>query len=453
MTTDHTFVEALDRDSKDIDEQFLWSLIQSKHKEWEKLDYKTKLPFRWGRAEKGIEIKKWTHQTRQARIDFLKDISSFANASGGALLYGISDQQKGAPTGIPQKIVGLHIRTEDEEKIRNHIDRTIRYGIKPIISGISCHFIRVLESKEVVLLNMPKSWQWPHRVELDHDRFWARTKATGLWEMDVAALRAAFTLSEDAKQRINRFRENRIKKIRNGDTPETLFGNLRAILHLVPLSACDPDHRYDLTTLENDPRLHPFAYSGGLQTRPNNDGLLAYVRTDRTTSRAYAQVFTSGIIESVDSMPFVSYLRAAYSPHYPDEPQSHSALYLSINEFECGLIKAVRNYIDVLKEFDIAPPVYLFLTLIGFKGVVLSHVDPFTADTGRYGDRDPLPILGICIKNYEHRLSKTFQGCFDSVWQSFGHSRSLNFDEKGDYANASCRQIDHQANVVPSKES
>lgn len=83
MTTDHTFVEALDRDSKDIDEQFLWSLIQSKHKEWEKLDYKTKLPFRWGRTEKGIEIKKWTHQTRQARIDFLKDISSFANASGG----------------------------------------------------------------------------------------------------------------------------------------------------------------------------------------------------------------------------------------------------------------------------------------------------------------------------------------------------------------------------------
>jgi hypothetical protein len=100
---------------------------------------------------------------------------------------------------------------------------------------------------------------------------------------------------------------------------------------------------------------------------------LAYVRTDRTTSRAYAQVFTSGIIESVDSMPFVSYLRAAYSPHYPDEQQSHSALYLSINEFECGLIKAVRNYIDVFKEFDIAPPVYLFLTLIGFKGVVLSR--------------------------------------------------------------------------------
>lgn len=441
MTAGHTFVEALDRDSDDIDEQFLLSLIQSKHNEWEKLDYKTKLPFRWRRTEKGIEIKKWTHQTRQARIDFLKDISSFANASGGALLYGISDQQKGAPTGTPQKIVGLHIRTEDEEKIRNHIDRTIRYGIKPIISGISCHFIRVLGSKEVVLLNMPKSWQWPHRVELDHDRFWARTKATGLWEMDVAALRAAFTLSEDTKQRINRFRENRIKKIRNGDTPETLFGNLMAILHLVPLSACDPDQQCELAKLEeNDSRLHPFAYPGFSRTRPNNDGLLACISSNRAASRAYTQVFTSGVIESVDSEPFVRYFKAAYSPDHPDELLSNSPLYLSINEFECGLIKAVRNYIDVLKEFDIAPPVYLFLTLVGFKGVILSRVGPFYADTDRYGDRDLLPMRRICIENYEHRLSKTLQGCFDSVWQSFGYSRSLNFDEKGDYANTSCHK-------------
>jgi Putative DNA-binding domain len=443
MTVDHGFVEALDSDSDDIDEQFLLSLIQSKHKEWEKLDYKTKLPFGWERTEKGIEIKKWMHETRLERIDFLKDISSFANASGGVLMYGISDHVKGVPTGIPQKIRGLDIRNEDEEKIRNHIDRTIRDGIKPTLGGVSSYFIPVLELKKVVLLDVPKSWQWPHRVELDHNRFWARTKAAGLWEMDVADLRAAFTLSENGLQRIDKFKADRIRKITESDIPETLAGDLRAILHVVPLSSCNPDQQRNVATLENDPRLHPFAYSGGFRTRPNNDGLLAYIRSDRTMSRAYTQIFTTGVIESVDSQPFVRYFGAAYKPDVPDDPTPDSPLFLSINEFECGLIRTVQNFINVLKELSIAPPVYLFLTLIGFKGVVLSYVDPLWADTDRYCDRNFVPIRKACIQNYEQQLSKTLQDCLDSIWKSFGHDRSLNFDEKGDYLNRLCSGINN----------
>lgn len=54
--------------------------------------------------------------------EFLADVSSFANASGGDLIIGISEEE-----GNPKELLGIEI---DDERLRK-IDGVIREGINP----------------------------------------------------------------------------------------------------------------------------------------------------------------------------------------------------------------------------------------------------------------------------------------------------------------------------------
>jgi predicted HTH transcriptional regulator len=78
-------------------ERDLLDLISSQTAEGRTLEYKRDLP---GRAD-------------AEKKEFLADISSFANTSGGDLIYGIEESQ-----GIPTSIVGLNGADMDAEKLR-----------------------------------------------------------------------------------------------------------------------------------------------------------------------------------------------------------------------------------------------------------------------------------------------------------------------------------------------
>src|SRR6266542_4766771 len=69
------------------------------------------------------------------RREFLADVSSFANASGGDILYGVKEQRdaNGHTTGLPDSLDGLP-GINNDEGIRR-LDEMIRNGIDPRISG------------------------------------------------------------------------------------------------------------------------------------------------------------------------------------------------------------------------------------------------------------------------------------------------------------------------------
>src|SRR6185436_19408502 len=64
-----------------------------------------------------------------AKKEFLADVSSFANATGGDIVYGM-EEIGGAPT----QLVGLQLNNVDTEKLR--LEDVIRSGIAPRIAGI-----------------------------------------------------------------------------------------------------------------------------------------------------------------------------------------------------------------------------------------------------------------------------------------------------------------------------
>src|SRR5690349_19490770 len=71
---------------------------------------------------KTIEYKQTLPGNRDSdRVEFLADVSSFANAGGGDLIYGIVEH-----TGIPSDVCGLSISDTDRECLR--LESMIRDG-------------------------------------------------------------------------------------------------------------------------------------------------------------------------------------------------------------------------------------------------------------------------------------------------------------------------------------
>lgn len=87
---------------KAITAKTLERLKEEKIKEGLQLEYKESLP------------------TEKTREKFLTSITSFANSSGGDIIYGIRAKRDddGIPTGEPESILGLPGINVDQEKLR-----------------------------------------------------------------------------------------------------------------------------------------------------------------------------------------------------------------------------------------------------------------------------------------------------------------------------------------------
>jgi len=100
------------------------------------------------------------HSDRDKR-EFLKDVSGFANASGGFLIIGVKEHK---PSGLPEKICGIEKSIGNQkvdEWINNvlisNLDERIRYNIK-------IFDLKNKESKIVLLLYIPESPKKPHMI-------------------------------------------------------------------------------------------------------------------------------------------------------------------------------------------------------------------------------------------------------------------------------------------------
>ena len=245
----------LNKQLEDITEADLQHLIDEERIEKKVLDYKSEL----------------NGNNDSDKKEFLADISSFANAIGGDLIYGIIENRK---TGKPEKLEGIEIPNVDQEILR--LDQIIRYGIEPNIpsSSINIQEIQLKNSKYVLIIRINKSWMNPHRISFKAwDRFYTRS-TNGKYRFDVQELRSAFLLSETMGVKIKQFREKRISDINNNNLPIPFYESPKIALHLIPMSSFNPRHNYDLKQLSLYD-IQPM-YSANFNKRYNIDGLLTY---------------------------------------------------------------------------------------------------------------------------------------------------------------------------------
>jgi len=360
---------------------------------------------------KTIEYKKLLPTNSYAdRKEFLADISSFSNASGGDLIFGILEEN-----GSPKSIDGLEIENVDEE-IRKY-ENIIRDGIEPRII-FATRAVNVSGKKNIFIFRVNKSWVEPHRVIYEgHDKFYSRNSA-GKYALDTNELKSAFNLSQTLTEQINKFKTERITQLISDNLPLPFYDGGKIVLHLIPLESFSPNYRIDLNPIINDPAKLKTLHTSGWSYRINLEGVLSYSGGRNDKSHSYIQLYRNGIIEAVEGLMLSAEREKKYIPSVA---------------YEIELIKSLREFLNLTKELGINMPIVIFLTLIGVNGYEMA-VDRmrFWGDYYKI-DKDILQLPETLIESYNTEPKDILRPMFDLVWNACGFKRSYNFDEAGNW--------------------
>ncbi|MFA5995569.1 MAG: ATP-binding protein [Patescibacteria group bacterium] len=334
--------------------------------------------------------------------EFLKDVSSFANTEGGDLIFGLKEEN-----GLPTAIVGLELHDIDAEKLR--IESLIRDGIEPRIQS-KIHTIFLDDHKVVIIIRIKKSWTAPHRVILGgHDKFYARNSA-GKYPMNTNQLREMFNASMTIYDKIKQFRVEKLAEIIADETPVSLSGKTKIVLHIIPFTAFDPITKFTIEELQSiSGELRPI-YSYGYTPRININGLLNYSSSEQSI-HTYLQLYRNGIIEAVDSSILD---RTGKEKYIPDKV------------FEKEILEALTQYLSVIKQLSLHSPYVIALTLINIRGYKFRRISGLEYHI----EKDTLILPeSIIDPDVIPNASSILRPMFDIIWNACGLIKSPNFDK------------------------
>jgi Putative DNA-binding domain len=387
---------ALNKQLEALEESDLQALVDNQVSERKTIEYKEALP---GNADGD-------------KKEFLADVSSFANASGGDLIYGIREQ-----SGIPVELSGLELNDVDAEILR--LENCIQTGIAPrLFRIVETHSVPLpTKQRYAIIIRIRKSWAAPHMVTFKNDSKFFSRDSRGKHQLDVSELRSAFLLSETAAERIRNFRAERISNVIAGETPVLLDENApKIVLHIVPFGAFEPGARFNIDPLMNaDKRglIEPLRLaSGGFPpSQYNFDGLLI------AEQDTYVQVFRNGSIEAVDT----SILNAAREKRF-----TRGFMY------ETNLLQAIRRYLDALEGLDVEPPLFVLVSFLGVKDYrILFNPDVFEDIYDHRIDRSNLIMPEVVIDSYDCNLTEVMKPIFDTIANAAKWPGSMMYDEAG----------------------
>jgi hypothetical protein len=361
---------------------------------------------------KTIEYKRALPGSMDAeKKEFLADVSSFANTTGGDLIFGI-DESQGLPTGI----VGLGSSDLDLEIRR--LDSILTDGLEPRIR-YATKIVDCGNSVKVLLFRVERSWYGPHRVVFKgNDKFYGRNSA-GKYSLDVGELRAAFTLSVTVTDRISAFRIDRVIALSSNDTPVPFVSGPKIILHCIPLEAFAARTQYDVKRYARDSSVLLPIYSSrtaGWSCQINLDGVISYSVGDAAIS--YTQLYRNGTIEAV--------VGSLLAHEYEGKQVIPSIAYE----------KTVFDYLpfcfQLLKDIGCNPPVVIAISLTDTRGLRMA-VDAMGRNIGSPIRNNQLLLPEITLEDFSTPPGQVLKPMFDLVWNASGYPESRNFDSDGNW--------------------
>jgi hypothetical protein len=353
------------------------------------------------------------------RREYLNDISSFANAGGGYLLFGVTENRTG-DQGIPESAKGLSDINADEAIRR--LESLARDGIEPRIPGVRVLPIYGFPDGPAILVYIPKSWAAPHMVKIaGASRFYSRDNR-GKYRLDVYQIRSAVLQPESLAQRTRDFRYERLMRIIAAeDLPVSLQGSARTVLHFLPMSAFTPGAAVDVTRAREDLSLLPppglRQGSGGYANRLNFDGFVASL-----PNVSYVQLFRSGCIEAVEA-----YLLNFYAQSTVKAPL------IPYPTLEREVVEQIRDYMKALKVLDVPPPFSVMLSLLRVKDFRFRFEEGQHRDVGSGIEKNDLIFPDVLIEDYNSDIAACMKPVFDTLWQANGKERSESYDNVGNW--------------------
>lgn len=395
---------SFDKPLSSLTEADLATLVADKAFESKTLDFKLQLP------KSGNEDKK----------EFLYDASSFANSSGGYLIFGVQEKD-----GAATELTGVSAVNPDEEILR--LEQLLRDGIRPSITGIEIVAVPLASGNFAIVVRIPKSWGGPHQVIFQKAfRFYAR-HSNGKYPVEVDELRSLFSATEVIGERIRNFRIDRTARINAGDTPVTLLDGGALAMHVIPFSAFAIGQNFPLQKAAEQPNKFPTLLDMfARQYQITFDGLLttSNLEAPPKPQRAYTQVLRSGTVEAVAS----------------SIARGNDGRWLILHNLEAMIVRYARVYATALQSFGIEPPIAVLISLLRVRGMRLLQYfnsQAFPEDlpsTTLAADQFHFTEAVLhSVPRGDQETASQLKATLDHLANAAGLASSPNFDASGNY--------------------
>lgn len=342
-------------------------------------------------------------------VEFCKDVTAMANAQGGDIVFGVSEQRDdaGRPTGRPAAIIGLGGANLDAEQLR--LTNLLRDGVDPILFGVEFKVVGH-ETKPLLVVRIARSLTAPHMVTVrDNRRFYVRT-GTGTAPMDIDELRASFLGGQAFEQRVDAFRRMRLMRLLAGEAPVANIESHLIVLHFVPLSS---QVRVDVARDDLQRTLQPLEGGGG-DARHNIDGFVTF----RLGRGSYSQLFRNGAVECA-------------TPHGFNEDRK-GRHFIAAQAIPALLVGGCRMYLRVAESLAIRPPYAVAVAILGAKGRYLHFGESFPEwGEPSVATDDALVIPDVVLNEVPVDPGRVLRPVLDMIWQAFGHPACNYYDKDG----------------------
>lgn len=372
--------------------QDLNSLIENSTPESKEIDYKENLNL----------------NTQTDKLKFLHNFTSFANAVGGNLIYGIK-----AIEGIPVEVIGIETTNLDSLKLL--LDNIIRDLIEPRFSNYTFNFIEISDNRQVLIIEIDKSWNSPHAVKVNSGYVFYSRNSAGKFPLDIFEIRNSFLESSTQIENAKSFKIKRISEIISGQTPFALNSEKpgKLIVHLIPLNAFNPSTNCEIRLIDDYSKLKLVGFNW-LNHQVNFEGLLLYSEFYNSNQEIanYTQIYRSGIIEAVDLVS-VNYIENGYPK-------------VSLTLVEDSIKVFVENVLNTYKLINVFPPVLLNISFLNMKGIQISLNEFFSSTTRSNGlTKENYFLPELLIESFEDNWKDKVESIFFLMWNAFGLSAKI----------------------------
>ena len=378
-----------------IDAPMLEALKTNGVREDRQLDYKEALP---GGSD-------------EEKREFLSDITSFANAAGGDIIFGVRERREdGKPTGEIDAIVGLPALNVDAERLR--LEAVIRDSVAPRMPPVTFHEIRRDPAESCLLVRIPRSWAGLHMVIFKNlSRFYSRTSG-GKYQLDVHEIRAGFANLETAQERLQRFRADRVARIVALETPIPLGPGPKLMLHALPFASSE-DVWSRFLAMTDPQRAKLLAPLGGHADtwRFDLDGFVLQTLRSDPSLQSYLQVFRDGGIESVSGGLVVDERRTGFY----------------MWGYEERIIQRFKTHQEFWRLLGITSPLLVGLSFSGLKGLKVLQGPWGWAEQEAVIDRDVVVAPEVVLSDLTSPPDVALRPIFDLVWNGGGWPGSPNY--------------------------
>jgi len=345
------------------------------------------------------------HWPNELKQELLADVTAFANAGGGELIFGMAQGADGAASHL----VLLPHPDLDQELLR--IGNFLVDSVEPRLPGVQTFAVPVIVGGavgHVVVMRVPQSWASPHRV-ISNRHFYVREN-NNRRPVNVPELRGLFLNSANLATKVHDFRSDRIGKIMAGETPYKLRDGSVLVMHIAPVKAALGLVAVDPVQYQGLHRSVPVIASTVALSKLNIDGAVGTRPVTTAGTAGYTILYRNGFIEA-------TWVHSATD----GRPRGN----LGADTFENYLARFIREVWAELEHWGTTKELLVMLSLLKADKLALPRqVGYADAEQGLF-DRQTLifPHFELLGEGEAHAELK---GLFDLVWQAAGYDGSPN---------------------------